>query len=412
MILLPVPSFRTRRGAVFATIPVVSAILSREKNMPSFIFIFLAVFGFANFYVFIRGWQALPPGAGIRAVYAVLYWLIALSFIAGRVIENILHSRFADILEWVGSFWIAALLYLFLAVFVLDALRAVNHFLPFFPCAVTGNYARAKCLTAYVVSGTVALVLLCGFINARFPRVNELDLFVNKQAGGLKSLNIVMASDLHLGTITGRSWLASTVDKINDLSPDIVLLAGDVLDGETGPAVRKNLGDELKRIQARYGVFAVMGNHEYFGGGEATSRYLGEQNITVLRDQSVKIDDSFYIIGREDRSANRRFGPPRKELKYLADGVDKRLPVILLDHQPFDLHEAAENGVDLQLSGHTHYGQLWPVNFVVRAIYELAWGYKRIGVTHYYVSDGAGTWGPPLRTGNRPEIVHIRLNFQ
>ena len=376
-----------------------------------FFLMFISVFGFINFYVFLRGWQVLLPGSGIRLVYAVLYWLIALSFIGGRSFGNILPYKVTDALTWIGSFWIGALLYLLLAVLVLDALRVVNHFLPFFPEIITQNYARAKHVTACVTLGIVAIVLVCGFINARIPRVKELEIFVNKPAGNLKTLNIVAASDTHLGTIIGRSWLASTVDKINALSPDIVLLPGDVLDGEIKPVIRENMGEELKRLQARYGVFAIMGNHEYFGGSEVASRYLSEQNITMLRDQSVKIADSFFIIGREDRSADRRFGQPRKDLKVLMENVDQQFPIILLDHQPYDLHLAAENGVDLQLSGHTHYGQLWPLNYVVEAIYELAWGYKRVGNTHYYVSNGAGTWGPPMRIGNRPEIIHIRLNF-
>jgi predicted MPP superfamily phosphohydrolase len=288
----------------------------------------------------------------------------------------------------------------------------VNHFLPFFPGVVAQNYARVKLATAGVVIGAVALILLCGFINARIPRVRELELSVNKQAGDLKSLNIVMASDIHTGMIIGRSRLESFVDKINALSPDIVLLPGDIIDGSIELVIRENLGEDLRRIKARYGVFAALGNHEYIGGeGEAAIRYMTEHNITVLRDQSVKIKDSFFIVGRDDLSINRRSGQARKYLKVLMDAVDRRFPVILLDHQPFNLREAAENGVDLQLSGHTHYGQLWPVNYIVEAIYELAWGYKRIGDTHYYVSNGAGTWGPPVRVGNRPEIVHIRLNF-
>jgi predicted MPP superfamily phosphohydrolase len=380
--------------------------------MPAFIFVFISIFGITNFYVFLRGWQVIPSGSGFRLAYAILYWLVASSFISSRVLESIMPSRFTDVMTWIGSFWIAALLYLFLAVLALDALRAVNHFLPFFPGFITENYTRAKYAAAGGVFVAVALTLLCGFINARIPRVNELELFVDKQAGELKSLNIAVASDTHLGTIVGRSWLASIIDKINALSPDIVLLPGDVLDGNIEPAARKSLGEELQRIHAPYGVFAVMGNHEYIGGGEFTSRYLSEYNITVLRDQSVKIGNSFFIIGREDRGMSRRSGRTRKDLKVLTEEVDRRLPVILLDHQPYDLHEAAENGVDVQLSGHTHYGQMWPFNYIVKAIYELAWGYKRIDDTHYYVSGGASTWGPPVRTVNRPEIVHIRLNFR
>ena len=92
-------------------------------------------------------------------------------------------------------------------------------------------------------------------------------------------------------------------------------------------------------------------------------------------------------------------------------GVDHSMPVILMDHQPFGLHEAVENGVDLQLSGHTHHGQLWPFSFITKRVYELSWGYLKIGDTHFYVSCGVGTWGPPVRTGNSPEIMNIILSF-
>ncbi|MDR0842696.1 MAG: metallophosphoesterase [Acidobacteriota bacterium] len=377
---------------------------------------FLLLFIFINFYVFLRGWQAIPPG--FRLAYAVLYWVVAFSFFIGRLLENVFPSLLADAFTWVGSFWFAALLYLLLAVILLDALRLANHFLPFFPAAVTSDYARAKCVTALVVLGAVALTLVGGYINACTPRVRELELSVDKKAGSLKSLDIVMVSDIHLGTIIGRSRLQPLIEKINALHPDIVLMPGDMVDGDIGPVIRKNLGEELRSLRAGYGIFASTGNHEYIGGVEEACRYLNDHNITMLRDEGVKVADAFFVIGREDRSMNRR-GGQRKDLKEIANtiaatstDVDRELPVILLDHQPFDLGEAAAAGVDLQLSGHTHYGQLWPLNYVVKAIYELAWGYKRIGATHYYVSNGVGTWGPPVRVGNRPEIVRIRLNFR
>jgi len=380
--------------------------------MPAFIVIFISVFGFINYYVFIRGWQVLSSSPGYRPAYAVLYWLIALSFIISRSLENSLPSIVTNILTQVGSFWIGALLYLFLSVLVLDAFRVVNHFLPFFPGIVTENYERAKYATAGVVAAAVALTLLGGFINSRIPRVTELDISINKQAGELKNLNIVMVSDIHIGSIIGCSWLEPFVDKINALAPDIVLMPGDIVDGQEGLLVRENPAAPLRRILARYGVFAVPGNHEYIGSSDPVNHYLADQNITLLVDQHVKIDDSFFVVGRDDRSMGRRTGRTRKDLKELMEEVDTRLPVILLDHQPYNLHEAAENGVDLQLSGHTHNGQLWPINYIVKAMYEIAWGYKRIGDTHYYISSGAGTWGPPIRVGTRPEIVLIRLNFQ
>jgi len=378
-----------------------------------FLIIIISGYILINSYLFVRGWQILPSETSFRLVYAILFWPVVLSYLGSRVFENILPFSLADVMTWIGSFWIAAFIYLFLAVLVLDALRAVNHFLPFFPSFVTENYARAKYVTAGVVLGAVALTLIVGFINARTPRVTELEIPINKQAGELKSLNIVMAADIHAGTIVGHSWLKQIVDKINAQSPDIVLLPGDIIDNNIALLVQKNTGEELRRIQARYGVFAALGNHEYICcGSEAAVRYLTEHSITVLRDQSIKIDDSFFLVGRDDYAMSRWTGEKRKTLEALMDGIDRRFPIILMDHQPYNLHEAAENRVDLQLSGHTHHGQLWPVNYITKAMYELAWGYKRIGDTHYYVTNGAAVWAPSVRIGNRPEIVFIRLNFQ
>ena len=130
-----------------------------------------------------------------------------------------------------------------------------------------------------------------------------------------------------------------------------------------------------------------------------------------MRDTSLLIDQRFYLVGRDDRDKSRFTGKKRKELGELMQHVDLSRPVILMDHQPFNLEKARELGVDLQVSGHTHHGQLWPFNYITNAIYELSYGYKQIGQTHFYVSTGFGTWGPPVRLGNRPEIVQIKLIF-
>jgi predicted MPP superfamily phosphohydrolase len=134
--------------------------------------------------------------------------------------------------------------------------------------------------------------------------------------------------------------------------------------------------------------------------------------VKVLRDGFEKINDSFYVVGREDRAIRQFTGGRRKDLKEILSGADKSLPLIMMDHQPFGLNDAFENGIDLQLSGHTHNGQLWPINYIVEKIYELSWGYKINGNTHYYVSCGAGGWGPPVRTGSRPEIINFRISFE
>jgi len=141
-------------------------------------------------------------------------------------------------------------------------------------------------------------------------------------------------------------------------------------------------------------------------------KYLTEHNVNVLRDSVVKIANSFYIIGREDREKERYTGTARKTIPELLDGIDKNLPMIMLDHQPFKLDNVATNAIDLQISGHTHHGQFFPMNLITKAIFEKSWGLVQKGNTVIYVSSGYGTWGPPVRIANHPEILNITMNFK
>jgi len=202
------------------------------------------------------------------------------------------------------------------------------------------------------------------------------------------------------------------VNRINALKPDIILFAGDLVDEDLAPVIRHDLGKSLTRLSAPLGVYAITGNHEYIGGADKAVRYLEEHGINVLRDSVVLIGNSFYLAGREDRDKNRFSNKARKNLAELLTGVDMAKPVIMMDHQPFRLDDVAAAGVDLQLSGHTHHGQLWPFNYITKAIFELSWGYKQKDKSHFYVSSGYGGWGPPVRTGNRPELVSIRMKFE
>lgn len=377
-----------------------------------FIGLFFTLYGLVNFYIFMRGVQAIPEGSTLRSAYSILFWIVACSFVVGRLLERVWPGMLSDTLVWLGSFWIAAMLYFFLVVLILDILRAFNHFFPFFPEAVTAQYVQVKYILAAFMIGVIAIVLLVGHINAIFPRIKHLQFTIHKRVEGVKSLNIVMASDIHLGTIVGRNRIDHIVEEINQLHPDVVLLPGDIVDEDLDPVIRQNIGESLRNLKARYGVFAVTGNHEYIGGVDRACRYLTEHNVVMLRDAVVKLNGDFYLVGREDRSFNRGQDVRRKPLGELMAQVDRGRPIILMDHQPFGLNEAVEQGVDLQLSGHTHHGQLWPVNYIIRMIFKLGWGYRQIGNTRFYVSNGVGTWGPPVRIGNRPEIVNIHLQFQ
>ena len=382
----------------------------KAVNLILFFAVFFFIYGLVNFYIFLRGWEAIPSDSPLRVPYLALFLFLALAFIAGRFLERAWLSPVSAVLIWIGSFWLAAMLYFLLAVVLLDLLRLVNHFIPLFPSFVTGNYAASRLLTGWAVTAIVFVILIGGHLNALSPRIREIDLTVRKRSGGnADTLRIVAASDIHLGTIIGRRRLQSIVDRINSLEPDVVLLPGDIVDEDLGPVIKENLGETLRSIRSKQGVFAVTGNHEYIGGAGRACAYLADHGITILRDSVARLDGGMYIVGREDRSSGGFGGGKRKTLESIMAGVDTAYPVVLMDHQPFRLEEAAGKGIDLQLSGHTHNGQLWPLNKITEAVYEVSWGETVKGETRYYVSSGVGTWGPPVRTGNRPEIVLIRM---
>jgi uncharacterized protein len=373
--------------------------------------IVLTIYGLVNYYIYARGMQALPAGSVIKTIFPYLFWILVATYVAGRTLEKYYLSTASDVLVWIGSFWLAAMLYFFLTVVIVDLLRLVNYLIPFFPAFITDHYQKFKLFLFLGVASVVVITIIAGHINTLYPVVRKLNIHIAKEANGLKELNVVMMSDIHLGTLIGNGQLEKIIDKVHNLNPDIILLAGDVLDEDLEPVLRQNIGQTLQRLDAPMGVFAVMGNHEYIGGAEAAYKYLSSHGLKLIRDSVVKVNDSFYLIGREDRDSERFAGIKRMELEELVKMTDNHLPLILMDHQPYYPEKAAELGVDLQVSGHTHHGQLWPLNYVTSAIYTISHGYAKIGSTHIYVSNGVGTWGPPVRVGTRPEIVQFKVTF-
>jgi len=381
------------------------------RNIQFIIFfsIVIAVFTLLNLYIYSKGILAFPQGTAARLWFRWIFIFLAASYPLARILEKVWLSPVSDIFTWIGSFWLAAFFYFFLISLTIDFVRLVNlpfHFLPDFTRTM-----HFKHTFFWSACGIVSVVIIAGFINSLIPRIKELDLTIDKKAGDYKEIRIAFASDIHLGTVIGPRLANGFVNRLNQLNADIILLGGDVVDEDLAPVIRNNLGDSLKKLSAPLGIYAITGNHEYIGGAEPACRYLSEHGIHVIRDSSVLIDNSFYLTGREDRDMPRFTGKQRKPINGLMDGIDKALPLIMLDHQPFELDQKEALGIDLTLSGHTHHGQMWPLNYLTRAIYEVSWGYKKKGNTHVYVSSGYGGWGPPVRIGNRPEIVLIRMHF-
>ncbi len=375
-----------------------------------FFSIVITVYSLLSFYVYSRGIQAFPADISGRIWFKAVFIFLSASYIIARFLERIWISTLSDVFTWIGSFWLAAFFYFLLAVIVIDVFRLVNVAIPFIPVSM-----KSLEFKQYLFWGTVTIVmilLLGGFINSVSPRIKTLDISINKKVDGLKNLKIVFASDIHLGTLIGPRRTNTIVQKINAQNPDIILLGGDIVDEDLAPVIRNNLGDSLKKLKAPLGVIGITGNHEFIGGAEAAVKYLEEHGIKMVRDSVIKIDDKFYIIGREDRDKRNFAGTTRKEIEELSKGLDHKLPIIMLDHQPFELDKKQELGIDLTMSGHTHHGQMWPLNYITKAIFEVSWGYKKKGNTHVYVSSGVGGWGPPVRIGNRPEIVVVNLTFE
>jgi hypothetical protein len=367
-------------------------------------------FGF-NLYLQQRWLAPLVRGWSLEQVAMIAFWLLPASFVAGRILE--LHAPVAVASPFlvIGAYWIGAMSYLV----PIQAMADLLGWLLRLAGPTTHELQQAVNLGGrwrLLTTLAVLLALAAGRLNAARPIVRRLELRIPKPLPDHETLTVVAISDLHLGTLIGAARLARIVERINALQPDVILLLGDVLDESVPPVVREDIGAGLSRLQARCGVFAITGNHEYIGGVGPATRYLEQKGLRLLRDEVVTLPCGLQLAGREDLVRPRFTGQPRRPLKELLAHIDPSRPVILLDHQPWKLDQAAALGVDLQLSGHTHHGQLWPFQLVTRLVYDLSHGYARRGATQFYVTCGVGTWGPPVRLSSRPEIMEIRLRFQ
>ncbi|MDR3350592.1 MAG: metallophosphoesterase [Prevotellaceae bacterium] len=374
--------------------------------MPLFILLFLFIFVAANAYIISRGWQLLEAAGAFRRVYLVAAVLWATLFLAGMILKRTFDSPTADALWRTGSWWLAALLYAFLAAVSFDVLRGIfwvsGKRLP----ELIPHYPQLKLVLFAAFTLSMALVMGIGYYNGTRAKVTTLELPVRKNVPGRQELNIVAVSDMHLGAVyTGRSvrrWIA----QINALQPDVVFLLGDTFDDNPAPVIRGNIGALFEQIHAPLGVYAIAGNHELMGRPAEAMHYLSQHGVQPLMDTAILVDNRFYVAGRLDRSAGER-----KTIDELAAPLNKNRPVIVLDHQPYDWDAIARAGADISLSGHTHHGQLWPVSLLTARMYEQDWGYLQKGAAHFYTTCGIGAWGPPVRIASRAEIVQLRVRF-
>ena len=384
-----------------------------KSSFVMFFIIVFTVYAVGSLYLFVRGWQSLEIIGRHRVWFAVVFWIAALSYIVSQaLLMGGVSGSVLNIFFIIGSCWIAIMLYGFLMSFAIDIFRIIGWAGKIKPNFIYDNYMLAKAFIFGAFCIIVSIIFGVGFSKALHPRITHLEISIDKQAGHLNKLRAVMISDLHLGHIHGDKFLTRVVDIINQQNPDIVFLAGDIYDGAIAPVIDNDLGANFNKLKTKYGVYFAIGNHEYLGARQMTDglekavEYLISRGVQPLLDTVELIDGSFYVAGRKDKT-----DIERKSIPEILNDADNSLPLIILDHQPFNLHEAEQAEIDLQLSGHTHHGQMFPLNYLISRMYEKDWGFLQKNKTHYYISCGVGTWGPPIRTAGFSEIVVIDIEF-
>jgi hypothetical protein len=352
------------------------------------------------------GWRLrrLIARRALKNFSTALLALLAAGYPAAESLSHGTIGGALKLLVLAGYYALPLVLYFTMTVFLTDLAVAILRLSKAVSRqAVRNDRFRLRRL-AFVLSVPV-LVVAAGIVNANVLRVREYTVEVPRRSSTLREMKVVFAADLHLSGLTPKGWLAGFVDKVNAQKPDIVLIGGDILEGHGDDGAMGVIEAQFRRLEARYGVFAVPGNHE--GYARTTPEFFDRSGIRLLQDAVEKIDDASTLIGRKDgRSRN------RKSVDELLLDAPGGLPVILLDHRPTDMERVSRTRVDLQLSGHTHHGQLFPVNFVTQREYGLSWGHRKTGNTHFIVTSGAQLWGPPVRTVGASEILVIHVVLQ
>ena len=364
--------------------------------MVFFITAFL-IHSLVNIYLFRKGWKILPASRTAKIIYIAVFFIFYSSFIIAMLGRNLLPLGMQKALYLPGTLWLGAMLYLTLWFLITDGFALLAR--------TKNRFRRIQVIAGYLL--TISLLAI-GHYRFNHPVVVEKTIEIQKSGGKYQNLKIAAFSDLHLGVAVDKKRLQNYVQLINQQSPDLILIAGDLVDNNVLPLLLENMQEEINRLQAPLGVYMCLGNHEYLSGIEASLKFLQQTQIHLLIDQTLSVEDSFWLIGRDDTHGNK----PRQTLETLVAQTNPEQVLVLIDHQPWHPDEGVENNIDLQFFGHTHRGQLWPLNYIADRLFTLSYGYRQTGDTHTYVSSGLGLWGPPCRIGTQSEIVVFNLQFK
>ena len=363
--------------------------------------------------IIIIKWLGLFIKTNINNIVKYSLLIIQLSLTLSLYIAIILpNGSIKKILSIVGNYYLGLMIYLNIILLLFFLI----------------NQLLKKSNRIHIIEGLITILLITfigiyGTINSNIIHTTKYEVNINKKSN-IKSLKIVMVADLHLGYNKGLKLVKNMVSKINKEKPDIVIIAGDIFDNNYDALDKPNeMIKELKKLKTKYGVYSVYGNHDvkekvllgftFQDKKKKTSDkrmddFLEKSNIKLLKDNYVLIKDSIYLYGRPDLKKS----SSRKSVKELTKKLDKNRTIIVIDHQPKELKELSKRGVDLDLSGHTHDGQIFPLNLIVKLAYDNSYGIKKYNNMTSIVTSGVGIYGPNMRVFTKAEITCIKLNFK
>lgn len=363
-----------------------------------FFLVVLGIWTLMNGYVWWRI-ATLPIGARVmpRAALVALAVSLWISYIAARFAERAGLVSIGRVLEWIGAHWLGIVFLALVCFLAADIATGFGHWM-------TNVVPRLRMIAA---CAAVVLSIVANIQGRRAPVVHEYEVRMAGLPANLDGTNVVVLSDTHLGTMIGHDWLEDRIAQVQALHPDLIILAGDIIEGDDADK-EEMLVRSFRKFSAPMGVWAVTGNHEYYAGLAHSLQLLDHAGARVLRDSNVELRPGLVLAGVDDLTSRRQRGEAGHFMERAMNGRAAGA-TILVSHSPMEPDRAASLGAGLMISGHTHSGQIWPFNYAVRAFYPLVVGRYNVNGMTAIVCRGTGTWGPRMRLWGRGEILQIVL---
>ena len=352
------------------------------------------------------GWRirSLIPSRAFKAAFTAAYLLVAAGYPLAETRFHDAEGGWAGAVVLFGNYALPLMLYVIMTVVLADIAVGVLRLTRLVSREAIRS-ARVRGLRLSVMLALPVLVVAYGVVNHNVLRVKEYRIEVPRRSSPARELTVVFMADLHFRRLVPDRLLDALTAKVNALEPDVILVGGDILESGRRNGDSDRYERAFRRMSSKYGIFAVVGNHDRYARA-ADGEFFARAGIRLLQDEAAVVDGAFVLAGRRD---SWRGG--RKSVDELLAEAAKDLPIILLAHRPVELDQAERAGVDIQLSGHTHHGQVFPVNWITSHEYELSWGYLKKGPTHVFVTSGVQLWGPPVRTVGASEILAVRVTL-